>query len=217
MTGRTTSPIYSIAAGNRSSADCVLGYMRLPITRLFGPSARLRGAIETQRSALYRLAYAWCHEAALADDLVQETLLRALDRAGQLREPARLKGWLCSILANVLRDHYRRQRAFENVEDLDEAVLADDATPEAASESARLVARVRAEVARLPFGQRQVVTLVDLEGCSYAEVSEILSVPMGTVMSRLCRARLALKERLLDAAPEPVRAAEAGRKIRVVR
>ena len=190
--------------------------MRLQFTRLFGTSARLRGAIEAQRDALYRLAFAWCHEPALADDLVQETLLRALDRAGQLREPGRLKGWLRSILANALRDHYRRSRAFENVDDLDESVLADETTPETASESARLVARVRAEVGRLPLGQRQVVTLVDLEGCSYAEVSEILSVPIGTVMSRLCRARVALRERLLDAAPAR-HEVSSGRKVRIVR
>lgn len=179
--------------------------------RLFG---RLRRSIEAQRDALYRLAFAWCHDAALADDLVQETLLRALDRAGQLRDPGRLKSWLCSILANALRDHYRRNRALENVDDLDEAVLAHDATPEAATESARLVARVRSEVGRLPLGQRQVLTLVDLEGCSYAEVSEILAVPIGTVMSRLCRARASLRAQLLDAAPESARP---GAKVRIVR
>ena len=191
--------------------------MRLRFTRLFRPSARLRGAIEAQRDALYRLAFAWCHDAALADDLVQETLLRALDRAEQLREPERLKGWLCSILANALRDHYRRQRAFENVDDLDETVFADDSTPENASEREQLAARVRAEVARLPMGQRLVVTLVDLQGCTYAEVSEVLSVPIGTVMSRLCRARSALKTRLLDAAPDSLRSDNSGRKVRVVK
>ncbi len=187
------------------------------LTRLFSASARLKTGIEAQRGALYRLAFAWCHDAALADDLVQETQLRALDRAAQLRDPARLKSWLCSILANALRDHFRRSRAFENVDDLDEAVLADPVTPETASASARLVLRVRAEVGRLPMGQRQVVTLVDLEGCSYAEVSEILSVPIGTVMSRLCRARAALRERLLDAAPEASRSAGGARKMRIVR
>jgi len=186
-------------------------------TRLFGTSARLKTGIEAQRGALYRLAFAWCHDAALADDLVQETQLRALDRAAQLRDPARLKSWLCSILANALRDHYRRSRAFENVDDLDEAVLADPITPETASDSARLAARVRAEVARLPLGQRQVVTLVDLEGCSYAEVSAVLSVPIGTVMSRLCRARVALRARLLDAAPGSLRPELSSRKIRIVR
>jgi len=71
-------------------------------------------------------------------------------------------------------------------------------SPEGASASGQLAARVRAEVGRLPLGQRQVVTLVDLEGFSYAEVGEILEVPIGTVMSRLCRAREALRARLIE-------------------
>lgn len=183
---------------------------------MFGIKVAMRGEVARSRAALYRLAYAWCHEAALADDLVQETLLRALDRYEQLREPARLKSWLCSILANCLRDHYRRVRAFVDIDELDETVLAHDQTPEAARSSTQLVSRVRAEVGRLPLGQRQVLTLVDLEGCSYAEVAEILAVPIGTVMSRLCRARATLKERLLDEAPDSAKR-DNSNKIRIVR
>ncbi|MFO7484116.1 sigma factor-like helix-turn-helix DNA-binding protein, partial [Oceanibaculum nanhaiense] len=62
----------------------------------------------------------------------------------------------------------------------------------------QVVSGVRAAIGTLPLGQRQVLTLVDLEGCSYIEVANILGVPVGTVMSRLCRARRALKESLLD-------------------
>ena len=183
---------------------------------LFGLSDQFRRNLEGYRESLYRLAYSWCHDAALADDLVQETLLRALDRSEQLREPARLKGWLCSILANCMRDHYRRLRAIVDIDELDEAVLAHDETPDAAHASAPLVSRVLAEVGRLPLGQRQGVTLVDLEGCSYAEVAEILTVPIGTVMSRLCRARATLKERRLDEAPVSANRDNAN-KIRIVR
>ena len=61
---------------------------------------------------------------------------------------------------------------------------------------------MRRAVAQLPLGQRQVVTLVDLEGCGYAEVGEILEIPIGTVMSRLCRARQALREWLAPIAGE---------------
>lgn len=172
------------------------------IRALFGPSARFRRSVEASRETLYRLAYSWCHDAALADDLVQETILLALDRAQQLREPERLKGWLCAILANRLRDHFRRVRGHEDIDEIDEAVLAHGETPEAARESVQLAERVRAEVARLPLGQRQVLTLVDLEECSYAEVAGILQVPIGTVMSRLCRARAQLRRTLLDAAPQ---------------
>ncbi len=183
----------------------------MKITRFFRPSAAFRHGVEAHREGLYRLAFSWCHDPALADDLVQETLLRALARAAQLREPDRLKSWLCAILANCLRDHFRRTRLFHDIDALDEAVLGHGETPEVARASAQLAERVRAEVARLPLGQRQVLTLVDLEGCSYAEVGEILSVPIGTVMSRLCRARAALKLRLLDAAPE------SAEKLRIVR
>jgi RNA polymerase sigma-70 factor (ECF subfamily) len=166
---------------------------------LFGVSAQFRGQVEAQREPLYRLAYSWCHDAALADDIVQESLLRALDRAGQLEDPQRLKGWLCAILANCLKDHFRRARPLEP---LDEEMPAHGETPEGASASNQLAARVRAEIERLPLGQRQTVTLVDLEGFSYAEVGEILEVPIGTVMSRLCRAREALRERLMEFATE---------------
>ena len=162
---------------------------------LFGASAQVRSRVEVHREPLYRLAYSWCHDAALADDLVQETMLRALGRAGQLRDQARLKGWLCAILANCLKDHYRRSRPLEP---LDGEMPSHAETPEAASASNQLAARVRAEIGRLPLGQRQVVTLVDLEGLSYAEVGEIRELPIGTVMSRLCRAREALRVRLMD-------------------
>ena len=162
---------------------------------LFGVSAQLRARVEVQREPLYRLAYSWCHDAALADDLVQETMLRALGRAGQLRDQSRLKAWLCAILANCLKDHYRGAQPLDALND---SIPSHADSPEAASASRQLAARVRAEIGRLPLGQRQVVTLVDLEGFSYAEVSEILEVPIGTVMSRLCRAREALRPRLMD-------------------
>jgi len=162
---------------------------------LFGVSAQFRARVEVQREPLYRLAYSWCHDAALSDDLVQETMLRGLGRAAQLRDQAKLKGWLCAILANCLKDHYRSSAPLEP---LDDEMPSHAETPEAASVSSQLAARVRAEIDRLPLGQRQVVTLVDLEGFSYAEVGEILAVPIGTVMSRLCRAREALRQRLME-------------------
>jgi RNA polymerase sigma-70 factor (ECF subfamily) len=178
---------------------------------LFGPSARFRQRLEASRGALYRLGYAWCRDAALADDLVQETLVKALTRAAQLRDPERMKGWLFSILANCLHDHYRRYPETTDIFSLAEGTLVAEGTPEEAHAGAQLAARVRAEVGRLPLGQRQVVTLVDLEGCSYAEVAQVLGIPIGTVMSRLCRARAELRERLLDAVPD------AQGKVRVVK
>jgi RNA polymerase sigma-70 factor (ECF subfamily) len=173
----------------------------MSLFRLFGPSNEFRRRIEGRREMLFRLAYAWCHDAPLADDLAQEALLRALAREAQLRDRERLKSWLCAILANCFKDHHRRRREHQGMDALEDVEAEDSATPEESAAAAELARRVRAEIARLPLGQRQVLTLVDLEGFSYAEVGEILEVPTGTVMSRLCRARQALRQPLIGFAP----------------
>ena len=147
----------------------------------FGPPESLRRRLETSRAALFRLAYCWCHDRALADDLTQEALAKAVMHADQLRDAQRLRSWLYGILA------------------VDEALLASEHTPELAASQAQLAARVRAAVERLPLGQREVLALVDLEECSYAEVAEILAIPIGTVMSRLCRGRANLRAALAGA------------------
>ena len=157
-------------------------------------SREAQRALEQGRARLYRVAYAWCHNAALADDLVQETLAKALRKSAQLRDPKARDAWLFTILANCYRDHFRRTR---EMDDIDEIEISHDTTPETESSRTEIVSLIRATIARLPAGQRQVVTLVDLEGFSYVEVSQILEVPIGTVMSRLCRARNAMKAMLL--------------------
>ena len=166
------------------------------IEMLFGRNPALRREIEQSRDMLGRMAYAWCHDRALADDLSQAAVEKGLRACGQLRDPAKVRAWLLQILANCLRDHLRERRDFVDIDDVAESVLAGGASPEEASASAQLVGRVRAAVAGLPLGQRQVVTLVDLEECSYTEAAEVLGIPIGTVMSRLCRARRALRETL---------------------
>jgi RNA polymerase sigma-70 factor (ECF subfamily) len=148
------------------------------------------------RDNLYRIAYSWCHNPALADDLVQETIAKALKNSSQLRDPKTLKAWLYRILSNCWRDHFRRSR---DTVDIDDVVLVERETPDISHDRNQVIQRVRNAIAMLPMGQRQVISLVDLEGCSYIEVAQILDVPIGTVMSRLSRARKALKERLLEA------------------
>jgi len=154
--------------------------------------------INASRVRLYRLAFAWCHDAVLADDLAQEALTRGLSRLEQLRESERLMSWLFAILNRCWIDHLRARR-----DDLDDEILAelpsDLPGPDSHAERQQTVNRVRAAIAALPLGQRQVVTLVDLEELSYAEVAEVLAIPIGTVMSRLCRARGSLRGLLLEA------------------
>jgi RNA polymerase sigma-70 factor (ECF subfamily) len=162
----------------------------------FLASREAQNALKQSRARLYRVAYAWCHSAALADDLVQETLTKALRKSEQLRDPKARDPWLFTILANCYRDHFRKSR---EMDDIDEIEISHDTTPETETSQNEIVNLVRAAIAQLPEGQRQVVTLVDLEGFSYVEVSQILIVPIGTVMSRLCRARNAMKAMLIPA------------------
>ena len=151
-------------------------------------------ALVEARARLYRVAYSWCRNPALADDLVQETLTKALKKSAQLRDPKARDAWLFTILANCYRDHFRRSREMDDIDDVE---ISHESTPESESSSAQIVGLVRAAVAKLSDGQRQVMTLVDLEGFAYGEVAKILDVPIGTVMSRLCRARNAMKALLL--------------------
>lgn len=184
----------------------------MDILNFFSRNRETRATLEQSRMRLYRMAYAWCHSAALADDLVQETLTKAIQKSFQLRDPQARDAWLFSILTNCYRDHFRRQRDMEDIDDMD---LPHDCTPESENSSQQIVSKVRMAIAKLPQGQRQVITLVDLEGFSYMEVATILDIPIGTVMSRLCRARTAIKALLLREFGE--QAASQGNNIRRIK
>lgn len=170
----------------------------MSILRLISRTRQFEERMEESRPRLWRLAQSWCRNRALADDLVQETLVKGLRNHHQLRDENALHAWLCGILANCWHDHLRSHRDMANVTELDEDHLVADGTPEADCLQSEVVRRVRQAVAALPVGQREVVTLVDLEEFSYAEVAAILEIPIGTVMSRLSRARGSLKEALRE-------------------
>jgi len=152
----------------------------------------VRERVTSLRERLFRTAYAWCHNRALADDLVQETSLRALENAGQLQDTSAADAWLFAILANSHRSYLRRAGGDAEPQASDEPTD-EEASPERLADRESLVNYVRAAVARLNDDQRKVLTLVDLEGFSYTEVAAILEVPVGTIMSRLSRARQRLK------------------------
>ena len=158
----------------------------------------LIGRIADSRGRLYRVALAWCGNEMLADDLVQETMSIAIQRHHQLREQERLYAWLYSILNNCWRQHLRNRR--DDCE-YDEEMQQDDHDPESNIQELEIIARVRKAVAALPDDQRQVVALVDLEGFSYCQVADILDIPIGTVMSRLHRARKSLQRTLVEMQP----------------
>ena len=168
------------------------------IKNLFA-ATRLKQEFANRRSKLYRVAYSWCHNSALADDLVQETMLKAMKNVDRLRNQATLNTWLYRILLNTWHDYLRVQG--RNVELFD---ISDESQSEHADsyQQSQIVNRVRSSVEQLPMPLREVVTLADFAGFSYAEIAEIVDIPIGTVMSRLYRARQNLKEQLLDLAGE---------------
>ncbi len=145
------------------------------------------------RPRLYRLAVSWCGDAMLADDLVQTTLNKALLKQEQLKDFSHMEAWLFKIMHNCWMEYLRTQKPALDIDDVN---LMNDTSPEKHYTEQQVVDRVRDAIALLPLLQRQVLTLVDLESCSYEQVAMILDIPPGTVMSRLSRARALLKKRL---------------------
>lgn len=155
----------------------------------------MKKRIAGERQRLYRMAYAWCCESALADDLAQEAVTKALQKIHQLREPERLESWLYAILHNCWRTHLRQRRPDTP---LDEEIIPCDDCPEQINQRQQIIDSVRSAISNLPLGQREVITLVDLNGFAYAEVAEVMGIPIGTVMSRLNRGRKSLQNALRD-------------------
>lgn len=158
-----------------------------------GSSLPLKGRIAEARERLYRVAFAWCSDEMLADDLVQETITAGIANARQLRDENQLFAWLYSILRN---NWYRHLRKAKSQAPLDEQLPCDDYGPLHTCQELEIVNKVRRAVAALPIEQRQVISLVDLDQLSYCEVASVLQIPIGTVMSRLHRARKNLLARL---------------------
>lgn len=154
-----------------------------------------RRQLEAHRPSLYKIAWSWCHETELADDLVQETYSKALKNRSQLQDLSKLKPWLTRILVNTHIDYLRTKR---NQIPLEDHHVLDFEDPTRVMDRKDNIQQVRNAIAELSDKHRKVVTLIDLEEFSYSEVAEILSIPIGTVMSRLNRARMKLKESLQD-------------------
>jgi RNA polymerase sigma-70 factor (ECF subfamily) len=145
-----------------------------------------RQKVEAAIPALRRYARALTRDADTADDLVQDTLVRAL-RSEHLFQGDEIRSWLYTILTNLNRNRLRslaRRPVISPIEDNDAPDLAG---PEAGGRD------IERALALLVEEQRTALLLVVLEGLSYREVAEVQGVPIGTVMSRLARARVQIK------------------------
>ncbi|WP_206419944.1 RNA polymerase sigma factor [Minwuia thermotolerans] len=170
--------------------------------------------LETHVRVLRRYARALMGNPAGADDLVQETLKRALIHIGKGRQVRNLRSYLLTILHNVRMDQIRKEKNHGQQVPLDEAMT----VAEPAAQPHRLeYNRLLAALSELSEDQRAVLLLAGLEGRKYREVAEILGQPIGTVMSRLNRGRAALRRRLDDEAPAQAAETAYGKRDKPVR
>jgi len=144
---------------------------------------------------LRRYAIALLRDRPSADDLVQDVVVRALGRLHLWREGTNMRTWLFTIMHNLHANDRRRAARATDDFPLDEAALSQGAP--GAQESALELSQLASAIAGLPESQRQILLLVGMEGFSYADAAQALDVPVGTVMSRLSRAREDLR-RLMD-------------------
>lgn len=150
---------------------------------------------------LRRFAWSLAGNPAAADDLVQAACIRALSSSEQWQPGTRLDSWMFRILQNLWIDE--RRRRMDNATDaLGEDIdgLADEDDLETRMMSKLSLESVLTAMETLPEQARVLIALVSIDGLSYKEAAEVLQLPLGTVMSRLARARLALR-RALEGTP----------------
>jgi RNA polymerase sigma-70 factor (ECF subfamily) len=203
----TTLDVSSAARGTITFEDAAL------VERFRKGDMQAFGSLVAKyQDRLYNVILRMCPRAADAEELAQEAFLKAMERIGQFRGQSRFYTWLFRIAANLTISHRRRggRLKFQSLTAPDEmdspqadgvtAALAEHRSPGpvAAAISAETGRRVDEALAQLDEEFRVVVVLRDIEDMDYTDMAEVLDVPIGTVKSRLHRARIMLRERLAD-------------------
>ncbi|MEE8408364.1 MAG: sigma-70 family RNA polymerase sigma factor [Myxococcota bacterium] len=188
--------------------------MRLiPLRRKDRDLEEFENLIETHLDGLYRVALRYTRNPSAAEDLVHDTVVRALRFRERFEPGTNFKAWSYTILTNTFIHRYRRQKREREVL---EGASRDDVERQLRSEESRQAAQrpehayldhllsdeVASALDSLPDDYRNVITLCDLEGLSYKEIADVLDCPVGTIMSRLYRGRRILERKLLAVAVE---------------
>jgi RNA polymerase sigma-70 factor, ECF subfamily len=163
-------------------------------------------------SAMRRFALSLCRNEFDADDLVSETIVKAYDNFQRLNDESKSKQWLFRILNNQFIDKYRSRKVFVEIESrefaendagafslfesLGQTNFVEHGNPEKKFISKLTQQDIRNAIQELPVEFRQVMILCDVEEFTYAEISKIVNVPIGTVRSRISRARIILQKKL---------------------
>lgn len=166
-------------------------------------------ALPAYMDGLYAYAMVLSRNPAMAADLVQETYLRALKAKESLRPDSNVKSWLFTILRNIWLNLLRHERAGPKIAELDSDENLADVSVAATEDPLDLYLRkqqreqVRAAIQQLPIEFREIIILREYEELSYSEIANVLQCPVGTVMSRLARARSKLGD-MLSISQEPL-------------
>lgn len=147
--------------------------------------------IEPYLPRLYRYAISLAREEDLAKDLVQQCALKSLTAKSVPTDDAAYRAWLFVILRNTFLDHLRRNRLTDSIFE-EEPEDAPSMEYWGGEERLINILNVKQAMARLRTADREIIGLVDMSGLSYAEAAQVLDVPVGTVMSRISRARARL-------------------------
>jgi RNA polymerase sigma-70 factor (ECF subfamily) len=176
--------------------------------------SEFQGLVRTYLDSLYNYALVLTRRAEDAEDLLQESLVRAYQGFDSFDRSLSFKPWMLTIVRNVQTDRRRRQRA----RPLEESLGPDEAEPVVATSGPlfsiplapedillrrETVEQVRDAIRRLPPLLREIVELRDIEGLAYREIATVVGRPIGTVMSRLYRGRNLLRTYLIETAPRP--------------
>jgi len=168
-----------------------------------GDVAAFEELIEGYQKKIYNLAYRILGNYEDAGDMAQEALIRIFRSIANFKEQSSFSTWVYRITTNVCLDEIRKKKNKKVISldeeihmddgDMKRQIMSDDIQPDAAAELGELRAFVSDAINSLPEEQRLVITLRDIQGLSYEEISSVLDCPSGTVKSRINRARQALK------------------------
>ena len=159
--------------------------------------------VSRYRGRLYNFVFRFVGDRETAEDIVQETFLRAFRKRKDYRAIANFSTWLFTIAGNLAKSELRRRKRWRffslHRDDDSDAVLDlpdESYRPDRLAESSMADLQIQQAIMSLPVNYRQVILLRDVEGFSYQEISEAINCPVGTVKSRVNRARLRLQQKL---------------------